>query len=125
MRDQIDRKQFLEDQIKAAVGSDAVAELTNQPDWDSSSPSLVAVFDLKIPGWATAAGQRTVLPVGIFGAAYKHTFQHSFRVRPVYFAFARQESDAVAIQLAPNWKITNSPQSRNQDITAFVFFEFD
>jgi hypothetical protein len=120
--DQIDRKQFLEDQIKAAVGRDAVAELTNQPEWDSSNTSLVAVFDLTIPSWASAAGQRTVLlPVGIFGAAYKHTLQHSIRVHPIYFDFAHQDSDAVAIQLAPNWKITNSPQTRNQDITAFVF----
>ena len=63
--DEADRKQFLENQIKADIPSGIEVELSNRPDWNSASPALVAEYDLKVPGWAAAAGQRALLPVGL------------------------------------------------------------
>lgn len=119
--DETDRKQFLENQLKADVASGVVVELTNKPEWDSSSAELVAEYDLKIPGWAAGAGQRMLLPVGIFGAQYKHTIQHSTRIHPLYFKFPYQEADEVVIQLAPEWKMTDVPTSRKVDINSFKY----
>jgi hypothetical protein len=104
------RKQFLEDEIKADIPSGIVVELANQPDWRSASPTLVAEYDLKIPGWASIAGQRALMPVGLFGGQEKRSFQHQTRTHPIYFIFRRQSADDVTIELPANWQVHSSPQ---------------
>jgi len=103
------RKQFLEDEIKADVPTGIVVELTNQPDWNSAAPALVAEYDLKIPGWASIAGQRAIMPVGLFGGREKQTFQHQTRRYALYFGFRHQSADDVTIELPSNWQMNNSP----------------
>jgi hypothetical protein len=113
--DDAGRKQFLEDEIKADVPSGIVVELTNRPDWNSASPTLVAEYDLKIPGWASIAGQRAVMPVGLFGGQDKRTFQHQTREHPLYFAFQHQSADDVTIELPPYWQVNSSPQPTREN----------
>ncbi|MEA3138516.1 MAG: hypothetical protein QOK23_685 [Gammaproteobacteria bacterium] len=119
--DETDRKQFLENQIKADVPSGIVVELTNQPDWEDSSVALVAEYDLNVPGWAAGAGQRTLLPVAFFGAQDKRVFQHAVRTHPIYFKFPYQQTDDVIVELTPNWKMANLPQSRKKDFAVFGY----
>jgi len=83
--DEVERKKFLEDQLKEQIPAAAEVELTNKPDWNSSGTPLVAEFDLKIPGWASSAGKRAIVPVGIFTANEKRIFEHANRVHPIYF----------------------------------------
>ena len=113
--DDAGRKQFLEDEIKADIPSGIVVELANHPDWNSASPTLVAEYDLKIPGWASIAGQRAVMPVGLFGGQERRTFQHQTREHPLYFAFRHQSADDVTIELPPNWQVSSSPQPTRED----------
>jgi hypothetical protein len=113
--DDAGRKQFLEDEIKADVPSGIVVELANRPDWNSASPTLVADYNLKIPGWASIAGQRAVMPVGLFGGRDKRTFQHQTREHPLYFDFRHQIADDVAIELPPNWQVNSSPQPTREN----------
>jgi hypothetical protein len=119
--DGTDRKQFLEDQVKADVPSGITVELINEPQWDGASSTLTAEFDLKVPGWAAAAGQRALLPVGLFGAKDKQFFQHATRTLPIYFRFPYQEVDDMSIELPPNWKIANVPQGRKQEMGVFAY----
>jgi Domain of Unknown Function with PDB structure (DUF3857) len=119
--DEADRKQFLEDQIKADIPSGAVVELTNKPEWESSASALVAEYDLKVQGWAAGAGQRSLLAVGLFGAQVRQSFQHATRLHPIYFKFPHQEADDVAIALTPNWTMTSAPQNRSSDFGAFKY----
>ena len=108
--DEAARKQFLEDEIKADIPSGVVVELANRPDWNSASPTLVAEFDLKIPGWASIAGQRAVMPVGLFGGQDKRSFLHQTRAHPLYFGFRHQSADDITIELPTNWQVNSSPQ---------------
>lgn len=119
--DDTDRKRFLEDQIKADIPSGADVDLTNRPDWDSASPFMTAEFDLKVPGWAAAAGQRALLAVGLFGAQDSHAFQHSARVQPLYFNFPHQSADNLTIELPANWKINSLPKARIDDRASLVY----
>ena len=75
-------------------------ELTNKPDWDSSSASLVAEYKLKIPGWVSGAGRRALLPVGIFSATEKNVFEHEQRVHPIYFEFPSGKNRRCQYQFA-------------------------
>ena len=119
--DEAARKQFMEDQLREYVPVGIDVELTNKPDWTSSAPTLVAVYDLKVQGWATAAGHRALLPVGLFSASEKRVFAHAERVHPIYFRFPYQKKDDVTIELPLNWKVTNVPKEKNQDSKAVVY----
>jgi hypothetical protein len=119
--DDADRKQFLENQIKADIPTGSEVELSNRPDWDSASRTLIAEYDLKIPGWAASAGQRLLLPVGLFGAQDKRAFQHTTRIHPLYFNFARQSADEVSIELPANWQVSSVPKPRDLNRTSLLY----
>ncbi len=90
--DEVARKKYLEEQLKAQIEAGTEVELTNKPDWTSSETPLVAEFNLKIPGWASNAGKRVVVPAAIFTAAEKGIFEHANRVHPIYFEYPHDES---------------------------------
>jgi hypothetical protein len=112
--DEADRKKLLEDQAKQYIPVASEVDLTNKPDWSSSSLPLVAEYNLKIPGWAAAAGRRALLPVGIFSATEKHVFDHADRVHPIYFEFPFEKQDDVTIALPPGWQVNSLPPEQNE-----------
>jgi len=109
------RKKLLEDEIKGSIPLAAEAELTNDPDWNSSSTALVAEFHLKVPGWASAAGRRTFLPMGLFGGGEKHVFEHASRVYPIYFSYPYEDLDDVTIALPQGLQVGSLPPPKNID----------
>jgi len=115
------RKKFLEDQVKEYIPTGTEVDLTNQPDWKSSSTPLVAEFDVKIPGWVSGAGRRALLPVGIFSAPEKHIFEHAERVHPIYFQFPSQKVDDVTIDLPLGWQVQSLPPAQTQDGHVVVY----
>src|SRR5439155_12157361 len=83
--DEADRKKVLEELAKEYIPATCEVELTNKPDWASSSVPLVAEFKLKIPGWVAGAGRRAMLPVGLFSASEKQVFVKVQRGYQIYF----------------------------------------
>lgn len=110
--DEANRKKFLEDQVKEYIPTGIEVELTNKPDWTSSAPTLVAEYDAKVPGWASGAGRRALLPVGLFGNTEKHLFEHANRVHPIYFDFPFEKADDVTIELPLGWQVSSVPRSQ-------------
>jgi hypothetical protein len=119
--DDVDRKKFLEDEIKSYVPVTMEAELTNKPDWSSSATTLVAEFHVKVPGWASAAGRRTLVPAELFGGGEKHVFEGSNRVHPIYFNYPYSDTDDVTITPPLGWELSALPQPQNGDIKAFAY----
>ncbi len=113
--DAVERKKYLEEQVKEYIPAAVELELTNQPDWKSPSQPLVAEFDVKIPGWVSGAGRRVVFPVGIFSATEKHVFEHTNRVHPIYFKFPFEKVDDITIDLPSNWEVQSLPKAQSQD----------
>ena len=120
LADDTQRKKLLEDEVRWAIPAACEVELTNQPDWKSSS-SLVAEYTLKVPGWVSGAGRRALLPVGLFGAPEKHLFDHADRVHPIYFEFPFQRADDVSIDLPLGWEITTVPEQQKLDAKAITY----
>ena len=119
--DEVERKKFLEEDLKGQISSAAEVELTNKPDWASSSAPLVAEFDLKIPGWVSSAGKRAILPVGLFTANEKRIFEHANRVHPIYFEYPYEKSDDVTIDLPAGWQVSSIPKPQTQDGHVIVY----
>ena len=114
-QDEADRKKTLEDEAREFVPAAIEVQLTNKPDWDSSSTSLVAEYKLKIPGWVSGAGRRALLPVGIFSATEKNVFEHEQRVHPIYFEFPSEKVDDVSISLPLGWQVSSLPAALDKD----------
>lgn len=116
--DDTGRKKYLEDEVKEAIPVGCVVELTNKPDWSSSSPSLVAQFSLKVPGWLTGAGHHAFLPTSLFGADEKHMFEHATRVYPIYFSYPFKKIDDLKIELPLGWQVGSVPKPVDQNAKA-------
>jgi Domain of Unknown Function with PDB structure (DUF3857)/Transglutaminase-like superfamily len=69
--DEVTRKKSLESRLTNQIPVASEVELTNQPDWANSETPLVAVFKVKIPDWASAAGKRKMVPAAVFNATEK------------------------------------------------------
>ncbi|HEY6339282.1 MAG TPA: DUF3857 domain-containing protein [Candidatus Sulfotelmatobacter sp.] len=110
------RKKFLEGQVKEYIPAAVEVELTNQPEWSSSSPQLVAEYRLTVPGWASVAGHRALFPVGVFSAPERQMFEHAERVHPVYFEYLSQKVDDIIVDLPPGWQVSSLPKPVNQDL---------
>jgi hypothetical protein len=120
-QDAAERKKYLEDDAQEYIPVASEVDLTNQPDWTSSSPELVAEYKLKIQGWVAGAGRRAMMPVGIFSATEKRLFEHGERVHPIYFQFPFQKVDDISISLPFGWQISSLPAAQNRDAKLIVY----
>jgi hypothetical protein len=119
--DEVERKKFLEDLLMAQIGMAAEADLTNKPDWTSAETPLVAEFNLKIPGWASSAGRRVLIPAAIFTAGEKGVFEHANRVQPIYFEYPYEKVDDVTVELPAGWQVSSIPTPQNQNGKVVVY----
>jgi hypothetical protein len=119
--DDLERKKFLEDQIREYVRVPIVAELTNQPDWDNNASSFVAEYKLKISDWTSPAGHRYLFPLGLFGASEKNVFEHTARVNPIYFNFPYLNTDQITVELPFGWTVTSLPKEQKFEYTICGF----
>jgi hypothetical protein len=119
--DEVARKKFLEELVTEQIAVGAEAELTNKPDWTNSETPLVAEYNLKIPGWASGAGRRVMIPAAMFTAAEKGVFEHANRVQPIYFEYPHEKADDVTIELPPGWQVSSvpPPQDRNGKVMVY------
>ena len=113
--DDVARKKYLEERVTSQIGGAAEAELTNTPDWSGSETPLVTEFTLKIPGFASNAGSRTIMPAAIFTAGEKGVFEHAERVHPIYFEYPHEKADDITIELPPGWQVGSLPPAKDED----------
>lgn len=116
--DDTQRKENLEESLKYAIPVTAEVTLKNKPEWTSSDEKLVAEYDVKIPGWASSAGKRVLLPLGLFSGAQKHTFEHTQRTNAIYFHYLFETKDLTKIALPAGWKIDSLPKEVHVDAKA-------
>lgn len=119
--DGADRKRYLEKQVEYLVPMAVDVQLRNEPDWDSSSPTLVAAFNLRIPGWAVDAGRRRLAAAALFGAPEAHLFEHPTRQYPVYFRYPHEEDDDIVISLPANLSVASLPKPQTRDLSVLAY----
>jgi hypothetical protein len=107
--DAADRKKYLEQLVEEEIPVAAEVELTNQPDWTSSSSTFTAEYKLKVVGWMTGAGRRGLFPVGLFTASEKRVFDHAERTHPIYFEYPYEKDDDVTVTLPVGWEVSSIP----------------
>jgi hypothetical protein len=121
LEDDADRKKYLENQLKAEMTTGADVQLTNRPDWDSSTPAMEAQYSVRIPGWAAKTGSKLLAPAGLFTARHKTTFLHGTREHPIYFEIPSEADDDVSVEIPAEWKVLSLPQASNVSEKAFGY----
>lgn len=121
--DETARRKFLEEDLERYIPTGVNVKLTNSPDWQGWDTPLVAEYDLEVPGWAAPAGRRVLMPMGLFGAAEKPTFEASSRVHPMYFEYRSQHVDDITINMSDPWVLNSVPKSTTLDLKGLVFKE--
>jgi hypothetical protein len=116
-----EREKFLEDGVKSQIAIGSQVELVNQPDWASSETPLIAEFNLKIPNWASNAGQTVVTPAAIFTAGERGVFEPAKREHPIYFDYLSEKSEDVTIDLPPGWQVGSVPKAQDQDLKLVAY----
>jgi len=121
LADETARKKYLEDELKGTIPVACDVELSNTPDWKNSTLSLVAEYQLKVPGWVSSAGRRALFPAGLFSGPEKHLFDHADRVQPIYFEFPFRRSDDIRVDLPLGWQIGTTPTPAKLDARAVIY----
>jgi uncharacterized protein DUF3857 len=111
--DDAGRKKDLEDEMKEWLPAGATAKVTDVQGWEAEDDPLVVQLDVEVPGYASPAGKRLLLPSYLFQAKQADTFSHSERKYPVYFPYAFTDVDNVTIQLPPGVSVETLPQQQD------------
>jgi hypothetical protein len=112
--DEAGRTKEFEDDLKRWLAMGADVKLEKSTGWDSSEEPLVAEFSVELPGFASAAGKRMLLPTGLFQTQQKNPFAHPDRSHPIYFAYCYQELDNIRIKLPATLALESLPQALDQ-----------
>ena len=115
------RKKFLEDDLGESLKNSYVARLTNNPDWDGSESPLVAEFELKVQDRLVRAGNRVLLPAGMFVVNQNSAFKGTERNHSLYFPYPYETHEDVKIELPPGWTITATPSPRAADMRQIAY----
>lgn len=107
--DEAGRRRQIEDEVKAWLPGDAVATLVKIEGWEATDAPLIAQFDLRIPGYASATGKRLLTPVFLFQSKPLYAFTAATRRYPVYFPYAFSEIDSFVLAIPSGLVVESVP----------------
>ena len=122
-QDDATRRKELEESVKKSLVQGAGVNLVNSEGWESSDGPLKASFEVEIPNFATRAGRRLIVPVGIFHTNQSNPFFPARRVHPIYFSYPQETHEDVNLELPAGMQVESLPPLRKSDQKA-VYYEF-
>jgi len=115
------RKAAFEKELSDVLPMGASASLTKLENIDASDPFLIALYDVKIPNAAMAAGDKLLLPVFPLTGPVQYPFRPSGRKSAVYLPYACREFDDVVITLPEGMTAEVRPEPRKIESDAFSY----
>lgn len=115
------RRKDLEKELADLLPMGAVVTLTKLEDIDTNAPALVVACDVSIPGFATAAGDKMLVPVSPLIGASQYPFQHAERKFPVYFPYPFRDLDDIVLTLPEGFaaEARPSPHKSQNDFSSY------
>lgn len=101
------RKKDLEDELKAILPAGSVVQLDAANGWDDSEAQLTANFSVEIPGYASIAGKRMLVPRDLFQTHSRTPFAHGDRKNPVYFSYPFYSMDETTVTFPAGFHLEN------------------
>jgi transglutaminase-like putative cysteine protease len=108
-QDEAERKKDLEEQVQHLLPSGGTAKLLSAQGWTGEDAQLKAQFEIQVPNYASAAGQRLLMPIGIFHLSGQGTFASARRTHPVYLDYPWESYEEVKLMLPEGTQIEAVP----------------
>ena len=108
-QDEAQRRKELEEAVQHSLPQGAAVKLLSAGAWETSETPLTAQFQVQVPSFASIAGRRLILPLGIFHANRQNPFITARRTHPVYFEYPYEFYDDVTLILPPNTQVESLP----------------
>lgn len=119
--DQVEVKKDLETELAAILPAGAKVSLKKVENMANNTDTACADFEISVPGLATAAGQRILLPVSPLLGGGQHPFRHGQRKYRVFFPFPHREFDDIVVTLPPEMKVETTPAARKNAQESFSY----
>jgi Domain of Unknown Function with PDB structure (DUF3857)/Transglutaminase-like superfamily len=120
-QDDAARRKELEESLKKELAPGATVNVTEVEGWDTGDTPLKTVFEVEVPNFATRAGKRLVLPLGVFHTTESNPFPSARRVNPIYFSYPQETQEEVAIELSPGMQVESLPSAKKADEKAAYY----
>jgi hypothetical protein len=114
--DEAGRRKQIEDELKSWLSVGANLKVVDTRGWEATDDPLTAQFSIEIPGYASVAGKRLLMPAFLFQAKQKDAFKHADCKFPVYFAYAFAEVDKVSIDLPAGYALESVPEQQDVNL---------
>jgi transglutaminase-like putative cysteine protease len=114
-QDEEDKRKELEESLSNRLAQGATVKLRKVEGWENPEVPLRAEWDIEVPNFATAAGKRWILPVGVFHAREKNPFSSPRRTHPIYFGYPRETYEQVRVELPAGIEVESLPGNEALD----------
>lgn len=114
-QDDVARRKVLEESLSNKLSQGASVKLLRADGWDNENEPLTTEFEVEIPGFATPAGSRLVLPLNVFHTRDKNPFASPQRLHPIYFEYAHEAYEDLNIDLLPGFEVESLPEQKKSD----------
>lgn len=111
----------MEVRLEGSLAGTATVVLKKLENIDNFADGVVAEFEVSVPGLATLAGDKTLLPVSPLLGARRRPFRHAERKYPICFPYPFREFDDIVITLPEGLKAETVPAKRVRDMESFGF----
>jgi hypothetical protein len=108
--DDVARKKAMEEILQDWLPMKGEIELVEVNDWKSSTLPLVAKYKVTLPGFASQAGRRVLVPATFFAGAYRNPFAPTKRVNPIFMQYEYDRADDVTITLPKSFQVESLPK---------------
>lgn len=120
--DDASRKKDFEQELADVLPPGSTVTLTGVEHAADSAPELIVRYDVSLPGLATVAGDKVLLPAYPLSGTGSYPFRHAERRFPVYFPYPFREFDDIRIELTSGLAPEVRPQARESrnDFSAYT-----
>jgi hypothetical protein len=115
--DEAGRRKSFEEEVQSWLPAGATVKMKDAVGWDAPDKPLTARFDVSIPGFASAAGKRLLVPSLLLTTLHKNMFTSDFRRYPISFPYSFEENDEVSITLPSGYTVEVSPYRRKAGLS--------
>ena len=119
--DETKRREHLEESMKSVLRMEATVKVLSVEGWEKTGEPLKIEYEIEVPGYATPAGQRLVIPLGVLHTMDKNPFSSPRRTHEVYFEFPTDSFEEIAIELPPGMQAEGLPVNDKVDAGAVTY----
>ena len=108
-QDEAERQKDLEDDVQRLLPQGGSAKFLTAEGWTSTDAALKVQFEVQVVNYGTRAGQRMLLPMGVFHLSGQYPFASTRRTNPVYLDYPWESYEDVKLVLSPGMQVESLP----------------